>query len=86
MIRRTLKLLSGCLHTFGLPPYPKEVGVAVEKASLNNFPISTDGIPYFHIDGKKYTARKVGPVSLRRFAARTDVKSSQPVDNPLSPS
>jgi hypothetical protein len=63
---------------FVLPPYPKEVGDAVEKSSLNDFSISTDGIPYFQIDGKKYAARKVGPVSLRRFAARNDVKSSQP--------
>jgi hypothetical protein len=28
-----------------LPPYPKEVGMAMEKPSLNNFSISTDGIP-----------------------------------------
>jgi hypothetical protein len=35
-----------------LPPYPKEVGVAVEKSSLNKFSISTDGMPYFHIDEK----------------------------------
>jgi hypothetical protein len=60
---------------FVMPPYPKEVGLAVEKAALKNFSISTDGIPYFHIDGKKYTARKVGPMSLRRFAARNNVKS-----------
>jgi hypothetical protein len=60
------------------PPYPKEVGMAVENAKLDNFTIVNGGTPYFIIDGKKYIASKVGSVSLRRFAGRNNVKSSEP--------
>jgi hypothetical protein len=70
-------LLSDLLpDDFVKPPYSEDIGKAVSECTMESFDISTDGTGYFLVNGKKYLARKVALVFLRRFAARNDIRNS----------